>query len=151
MNGEPRETPGHAPDQNKGTLQPHFGPSGAIWTRCAAGSRRRSDRGLWSGQVRGRRTRRRTGRCDPVLGHIPLTPRAKKVLELSLREALQLGHHYIDTEHILLGIVREREGLAARVLASQSPSKRLVRRVVTEGIGNDGDSPGRSTQSTGRR
>jgi ATP-dependent Clp protease ATP-binding subunit ClpC len=49
-------------------------------------------------------------------GHIPFTPRAKKVLELSLREALQLGHNYIGTEHILLGLVREGEGVAAQVL-----------------------------------
>src|SRR5947208_1361579 len=49
-------------------------------------------------------------------GHIPFTPRAKKVLELSLREALQLGHSYIGTEHMLLGIVREGEGVAAQVL-----------------------------------
>ena len=50
-------------------------------------------------------------------GHIPFTPRAKKVLELSLREALQLGHNYIGTEHILLGLIREGEGVAAQVLA----------------------------------
>jgi ATP-dependent Clp protease ATP-binding subunit ClpC len=49
-------------------------------------------------------------------GHIPFTPRAKKVLELSLREALQLGHHYIGTEHILLGLLREGEGVGAQVL-----------------------------------
>ena len=49
-------------------------------------------------------------------GHIPFTPRAKKVLELSLREALQLGHNYIGTEHILLGLIGEGEGVAAQVL-----------------------------------
>jgi len=49
-------------------------------------------------------------------GHIPFTPRAKKVLELSLREAHQLGHDYIGTEHILLGLIREGEGVAAQVL-----------------------------------
>jgi ATP-dependent Clp protease ATP-binding subunit ClpC len=53
---------------------------------------------------------------DPPGGHIPFTPRAKKVLELSLREALQLGHDYIGTEHILLGLIREGEGVAAQVL-----------------------------------
>jgi ATP-dependent Clp protease ATP-binding subunit ClpC len=53
-------------------------------------------------------------------GHIPFTPRAKKVLELSLREALQLGHNYIGTEHILLGLIREGEGVAAQVLQSSS-------------------------------
>ena len=50
-------------------------------------------------------------------GQIPFTPRAKKVLELALREALSLGHNYIGTEHILLGLVRENEGVAARILA----------------------------------
>jgi hypothetical protein len=53
---------------------------------------------------------------EPPSGHIPFTPRAKKVLELSLREALQLGHNYIGTEHILLGLLREREGVAAKAL-----------------------------------
>ena len=51
-------------------------------------------------------------------GHIPFTPRAKKVLELSLREALQLGHGYIGTEHILLGLLREGDGAAAQVLVT---------------------------------
>jgi ribosomal protein S18 acetylase RimI-like enzyme len=54
----------------------------------------------------------------PPAGHIPFTPRAKKVLELSLREALQLGHNYIGTEHLLLGLVREGEGVAAQVLGT---------------------------------
>ena len=54
-------------------------------------------------------------------GHIPFTPRAKKVLELSLREALQLGHNYIGTEHILLGLIREGEGVAAQASAPASP------------------------------
>jgi ATP-dependent Clp protease ATP-binding subunit ClpC len=49
-------------------------------------------------------------------GHIPFTPRAKKLLELALREALQLGHHYIGTEHILLALIREGDGVGAQVL-----------------------------------
>jgi len=52
-------------------------------------------------------------------GHIPFTPRAKKVLELSLREALKLGHNYIGTEHVLLGVVREGEGVAAQIMISR--------------------------------
>lgn len=52
------------------------------------------------------------------VGHIPFTPRAKKALELALREALQLGHNYIGTEHLLLGVLREQEGLAVQTLAS---------------------------------
>src|SRR5215469_9192381 len=57
----------------------------------------------------------RTGKHEPT-GHIPFTPRAKKTLELSLREALQLRHNYIDTEHILLGVLREGEGVGAQVI-----------------------------------
>ena len=52
----------------------------------------------------------------PQAGHTPFTPRAKKVLELSLREALQTGHNYVTTEHLLLGLMREGEGVAAQVL-----------------------------------
>src|SRR5256885_1194699 len=59
-------------------------------------------------------------------GHIPFTPRAKKVLELSLREALQLGHNYIGTEHILLGLIREGEGVAAQVLVKLGAGKTAV-------------------------
>ena len=58
-------------------------------------------------------------------GHIPFTPRAKKVLELSLREALQLKHNYIGTEHILLGLLREGEGRAAQILAEKHPLDRI--------------------------
>lgn len=64
------------------------------------------------------------------IGHIPFTPRAKKVLELSLREALQLGHSYIGTEHILLGLIREGEGVAARVLLSLGADLEKVRNQV---------------------
>jgi hypothetical protein len=63
-------------------------------------------------------------------GHIPFTPRAKKVLELSLREALQLGHNYIGTEHILLGLIGEGEGVAARVLARLGADLNRVRQQV---------------------
>ena len=63
-------------------------------------------------------------------GHIRLTPRAKKVLELSLREALQLGHDYIGTEHILLGLIREDDGIPAQVLAGRGASYDLVRERV---------------------
>src|ERR1700745_3724524 len=65
-------------------------------------------------------------------GHIPFTPRAKKVLELSLREALQLGHNYIGTEHILLGLIREGEGVAARVLYKLGPDLNRVRQQVIQ-------------------
>ncbi len=65
-------------------------------------------------------------------GHIPFTPRAKKVLELSLREALQLGHNYIGTEHILLGLIREGEGVAARVLTNLGADLGKVRNQVIQ-------------------
>ena len=65
-------------------------------------------------------------------GHIPFTPRAKKVLELSLREALQLGHNYIGTEHILLGLIREGEGVAAQVLLNLGADLEKVRSAVIQ-------------------
>jgi ATP-dependent Clp protease ATP-binding subunit ClpC len=68
----------------------------------------------------------------PPPGHIPFTPRAKKVLELSLREALQFGHSYIGTEHILLGLLREGEGVAAQVLTALGADLDRVRETVLE-------------------
>jgi ATP-dependent Clp protease ATP-binding subunit ClpA len=63
-------------------------------------------------------------------GHIPFTPRAKKVLELSLREALELGHDYIGTEHLLLGLIREGEGVAAQVLVNLGADLSRVRQQI---------------------
>jgi ATP-dependent Clp protease ATP-binding subunit ClpA len=71
------------------------------------------------------------GQAVPT-GHIPFTPRAKKVLELSLREALQLGHNYIGTEHILLGVIREGEGVGAQVLQTLGADLNLVRQQVIQ-------------------
>jgi ATP-dependent Clp protease ATP-binding subunit ClpC len=68
----------------------------------------------------------------PESGHIPFTPRAKKVLELSLREAVQLGHDYIGTEHILLGLIREGYGVAAQVLAGSDVDLNRARQQVIE-------------------
>ncbi len=70
------------------------------------------------------------GKREPQGGHIPFTPRAKKTLELSLREALQLGHNYIGTEHILLGLLREGEGVAFQILTSHSDVKSLRAAVI---------------------
>jgi ATP-dependent Clp protease ATP-binding subunit ClpC len=76
------------------------------------------------------------GQGDEVTtGQIPFTPRAKKVLELALREALSLGHNYIGTEHILLGLLREEEGLAARVLESLDITVEEVRAQVARIVG----------------
>ena len=71
------------------------------------------------------------GQTAPT-GHIPFTPRAKKVLELSLREALQLGHSYIGTEHLLLGLIREGEGVAAQVLTKLGADTNRVRQQVIQ-------------------
>ncbi|MDH3684342.1 MAG: ATP-dependent Clp protease ATP-binding subunit, partial [Acidimicrobiia bacterium] len=76
-------------------------------------------------------------------GHIPFTPRAKKVLELSLREALQLGHNYIGTEHILLGLIREGEGVAAQVLQKLGAELHKVRQTVIQLLsGSSGEEQG---------
>ena len=86
-------------------------------------------------------------------GHIPFTPRAKKVLELSLREALQLGHNYIGTEHILLGLIREGEGVAAQVLVKLGADLSRIRQQVIQllsgysGSGQGG--PGGSGEKAG--
>jgi hypothetical protein len=72
-------------------------------------------------------------------GHIPFTPRAKKVLELSLREALQLGHDYIGTEHILLGLIREGEGVGAQVLRKLGADLVHVRLKVVDILEGRGD------------
>ena len=69
---------------------------------------------------------------NPPSGYIPFTPRAKKVLELALREALQLGHKYIGTEHILLGLIREGEGVAAQVLVKLGADLSRVRQQVIQ-------------------
>jgi ATP-dependent Clp protease ATP-binding subunit ClpA len=71
------------------------------------------------------------GQGDEVgAGQIPFTPRAKKVLELSLREALSLGHSYIGTEHVLLGLARENEGVAARILLDFGADAETIRNQV---------------------
>ncbi len=82
-------------------------------------------------------------------GHIPFTPRAKKVLELSLREALQLGHNYIGTEHILLGLIREGEGVAAQVLEKLGADLPKVRQTVIQLLsGAEGEERGSSSSSS---
>ncbi|MDN5696987.1 MAG: NDP-hexose 4-ketoreductase, partial [Rubrobacter sp.] len=80
-------------------------------------------------------------------GQAPFTPRSKKVLELALREALQLGHNYIGTEHILLGLVRESEGVAARVLSNLDVDPDKVRREVVRMLGGGRGQRGRGSGS----
>jgi hypothetical protein len=76
-------------------------------------------------------------------GHIPFTPRGKKVLELSLRESLQLGHNYIGTEHILLGLIREGDGVAGQVLVKLGADLNRVRQQVIQLISGQQPQPGR--------
>jgi hypothetical protein len=76
-------------------------------------------------------------------GHIPFTPRAKRVLELSLREALGLGHNYIGTEHVLLGLIAEGEGVAAQVLVQRGARLDQVRVAVLVELGKDPGRPSR--------
>src|SRR5574340_172350 len=84
-------------------------------------------------------------------GHIPFTPRAKKVLELSLREALQLGHNYIGTEHILLGLIREGEGVAAQVLLNLGEDLEKVRSAVIQLLSGYYGKPSGEQAEEGRR
>ena len=82
---------------------------------------------------------------QPVTGHIPFTPRAKKVLELSLREGLQMGHKYIGTEFLLLGLIREGDGVAAQVLIKLGADLPRVRQQVIQLLsgyeGGEGQNP----------
>ncbi|HTE64043.1 MAG TPA: Clp protease N-terminal domain-containing protein, partial [Solirubrobacteraceae bacterium] len=82
-------------------------------------------------------------------GQIPFTPRAKKVLELALREALSLGHNYIGTEHILLGLVRENEGVAARILLDFDADSEKIRNEVIRMLSGPGGRRQGSGQGTG--
>src|ERR671925_581150 len=84
-------------------------------------------------------------------GHIPFTPRAKKVLELSLREALQLGHNYIGTEHILLGLIREGEGVAAQVLVKLGADLNKVRQQVIQLLSGYAGGKGEPGQTGGEQ
>jgi ATP-dependent Clp protease ATP-binding subunit ClpA len=105
-----------------------FGPGALDRTRARAQAR---------SQAGGRRGRRWRRRCETPYpgGHISFTPRAKKVLELSLREALQLGHRHIGTEHILLGVLREGEGLAAQLLTESRIDLDVARRRILDDLG----------------
>jgi ATP-dependent Clp protease ATP-binding subunit ClpC len=89
------------------------------------------------------------GQAAPT-GHIPFTPRAKKVLELSLREALQLGHNYIGTEHILLGLIREGEGVAAQVLQKLGADLNRVRQTVIQLLSGYTGGKGETTPGGGQ-
>ena len=88
---------------------------------------------------------------DVTMGQIPFTPRAKKVLDYSLREALALGHNYIGTEHILLGLVRENEGVACQILLEFDADAEKIRNEVISmlsGPGRNRDDPARHRATT---
>jgi ATP-dependent Clp protease ATP-binding subunit ClpC len=92
------------------------------------------------------------GQGDEVTtGQIPFTPRAKKVLELALREALSLGHNYIGTEHILLGLVRENEGVAARILLDFDADAEKIRNEIIRMLSGPGRRQGGAAGSTGEK
>jgi ATP-dependent Clp protease ATP-binding subunit ClpA len=84
-----------------------------------------------------------------ALGHVPFTGRAKRVLELSLRESLQLGHRYIGTEHILLGLTRVKESVGAKVMQNLGADLEEIRQHVTQLLGESG-STGQVSGSTGQ-
>ncbi len=94
----------------------------------------------------------KTGPSMVTMGQLPFTPRAKKVLELSLEEASQLSHNYIGTEHLLLGLIRENEGIAAQVLMNLGVKLDEVREEVLEFLGaseSNSDEEGESSESSG--
>jgi ATP-dependent Clp protease ATP-binding subunit ClpA len=109
-------------DAVRRAIEENFGP-GALQLPVAAAPKRR---GLL------RRSRPRTS----TRGHIPFSPRSKKVLELSLREALRLKHNFIGPEHIMLGILREGEGMAVRILTEAGVDPQRLRDEVTRSLGN---------------
>ena len=92
------------------------------------------------------------GQGDEVTtGQIPFTPRAKKVLELALREALSLGHNYIGTEHILLGLVRENEGVAARILLDFDADAEKIRNEIIRMLSGPGRRQGGTAGASGEK
>lgn len=105
-------------DEVRRTVEETFGP-GALERAATAGGR------SWS-------------------GHVPFTPGAKKALELALREAIHLGHRWIGTEHLLLGLVRDDGCSAARILAARGADRERVRAAVLREIAAGGDRPGRT-------
>jgi len=107
-------------DAVRRAIEENFGP-GALWLPPARAPKRR-------GLLRRRRTGTRTR------GHIPFSPRSKKVLELSLREALRLKHDYIAPEHVMLGILREGEGMAMQILVAAGVDPARLREDVTRSL-----------------
>jgi ATP-dependent Clp protease ATP-binding subunit ClpC len=121
----------HAQDEARALKHNYIGTEhlllGLLLEQEGLGARVLGSLEITVGEVRGQ-VERIVGRGDEVTkGQIPFTPRAKKVLDLALREALSLGHDYIGTEHILLGIVRENEGVGARILLDLGADAERIR------------------------
>jgi ATP-dependent Clp protease ATP-binding subunit ClpA len=110
-------------DAVRASVEQAFGPGALERARTPRRPRRRA------------RRRRRCGYGAVPGGHIPFTPRSKKVLELALRQSLRLRHRYIGTEHILLALLDEGEGLAAAILAKKGVSLPELRRRVLAALG----------------
>ena len=110
-------------DAVRASVEQAFGPGALERARTPRRSRRRAGR------------RRGCGYGAVLGGHIPFTPRSKKVLELALRQSLRLRHGYIGTEHILLALVDEGEGLAAAILVKKGVSLPDLRRRVLDALG----------------
>jgi ATP-dependent Clp protease ATP-binding subunit ClpC len=85
-----------------------------------------------------------------TVGEIPLTPRAKRVLELSVEEARFLGHNYVGTEHLLLGLIREGEGVAARVLLELGVDRKRVREEIMKSLARSGGATGAKKSARGK-
>ena len=122
----PGEPDASALDAVRRRVEEAFGP-GALDRGFSSQPCGRRGGSRWEGG-RGRRRKTLTG----TFGHIPFTPRAKKVLELSLREALHFGHNYIGPEHVLLGMLREGQRLAAQILVRRGLSIDSIRAQVLE-------------------
>ncbi|MEZ0107705.1 ATP-dependent Clp protease ATP-binding subunit ClpA [Catenulispora sp. EB89] len=115
-------------DAVRAAVEESFGP-GALEGGSGAAHDESLGRAWWRLRHRQESQTRNTG---SPRGHIPFSPRAKKVLELSLREALALKHGYIGTEHILLGLIREGQGLATRILTDEGVRLEHLRELVLE-------------------
>ncbi|HEV2591713.1 MAG TPA: Clp protease N-terminal domain-containing protein [Gaiellaceae bacterium] len=124
----------YAQDEARGLQHNHIGTEhlllGLLREEEGLGARVLESLGVTLEEARGQVAPSVRQRETATTGQIPFTPRAKRVLELSLREAVQLGHDYIGTEHVLLGLAAERKGAAARILLDLGVSSQDVRAAV---------------------
>ena len=125
-----------AQDEARGLGHNYIGPEhlllGLMYSHGGIAEQTLARFGLTAERVRGQIAAIVGGSEDPVLGQIPFTPRAKKVLELGMREGLSLSHNHIDTEHLMLGLLTEHEGVATRVLTESGIDIEALREAVLE-------------------